>query len=260
MSAFAWISYYLPTTRRKALREALEQVHTAAGYQAYDPFAGGRGTPPGLKHLARFFISPKLDGGYLRLIGQPDPELLPALAESLGLPILQAWVTQEDSGVQLMGGEDWGAFLEDGRTLTELIAVREIAAIAPATDPHSLVEMARQQGLKAGDAQKLAEKLTRGLGKTLSAEEAQQQSKAAQIAQEQFSWAWPQAQKLAAQMDCLKLPSPAWRDPSYPDLAAAYQLARRLELEPEMALSASDNLILDKVAYPLDYTLAYYAR
>jgi hypothetical protein len=259
MSAFSWISHYLPTTRRKALHEALDQVHKAAGYQAYDPFTGGSGTPPGVKHLARFFISPKLEGGYLRLIGQPDLDLLPTLAGSLGFTILQAWVTQEDSGLQLMGGQDWGVFLEEGRTLTELIAVREIASIAPATDPHSLAEMARQQGLQTGDAQKLADKLTRGLAKTLSPEESQQQAKAAQIAQEQFSWAWPQAQKLSAQMDCLKLPT-TWRDPSYPDLAAAYQLARRLDVEPDMALSASDNLILDKVAYPLDYTLAYYAR
>jgi len=240
-----WSSVYIPQVKQKTLVEAYTAVHLAAGYQPYNPFPGGGGTPANTSELIRQFAAPHSQG-WTRLIGVPQPDLLPALAKALAAPLLYSWVSPEDGGVDCIGGE------------LALFQRAEPASPAPTTSaPASLLgELAQQYGVDPTQAEKMFNKSAQSVFGKLDAD---MQPAAMASLQGRFSWGLPGAQRLVASMGGLTVPDD-WREPAFTDLAAAYQIACLLELDEDAPLLPGDEAILDRVEYPLDYLPLYFYR
>lgn len=261
----AWGSLYWPLTSRKTLRETLKTVYSAAGYSPYDPFAGGNGAPAGAKQFVKLFIQ-RAEEGWLRVIGTPDASLNAALAEALSLSGLYVWIQAEAGDVEVVGGGDLSDFLRPDKTAADLAQAQNATYTnVEAATPDEISALAAQAGLKPGQADKLIDKTTRTLFKKLEKQSDQSdgenlQEQAVILTQQVgFSWGLGSAQRVQAIAACLSLPE-TWASPSFQELAAAYQVARLLDINEDAPLLPGDEAALDKVDYPLDYTLAYYAR
>src|SRR3954465_10887872 len=92
-----WHSLYLRADETQSIEAALIDSLLQHGYQRYDPFAGGTGTPPGLKTFVKHFVAPPTDG-WVRILGEPDSSSLIDL--STGHPLLYAWIVGSDSGME----------------------------------------------------------------------------------------------------------------------------------------------------------------
>src|SRR5262249_2867639 len=104
----------------------LRDTLLAAGYQRYDPFPGGSGTPPGLKTFVKQFVAPAQDG-WVRVLGAPDVAVLPAL--SVDDDVLHAQLSVEfgDITVYHNGALDpdyLSTYLRPGKTLDDLARAR----------------------------------------------------------------------------------------------------------------------------------------
>src|SRR5262245_10590817 len=93
-----WHSLYLRADDTQAVADALIDALRHHGYQRYDPFSGGTGTPPGLKTFIKHFVAPPSDG-WVRILGEPDVSSLIDL--SAGRTLLHAWLDAADSGIEL---------------------------------------------------------------------------------------------------------------------------------------------------------------
>ncbi|MBZ0306958.1 MAG: hypothetical protein K8I82_12885, partial [Anaerolineae bacterium] len=118
-------------------------------------------------------------------------------------------------------------------------------------------------GVANKQVEKLFQKTTRGIFQKLDqrtdGEASSTQSDAMRLLQAQFSWNSAPAQRVQAVMACLSVPA-NWRDPSFKEIAAAYPIARLLDMDENVLLLPGDEDLLDKVNYPLDYTPVYYAQ
>lgn len=254
-----WASSYIPTTQRKKLLASLTEVYQGLGYQPYSPFAGGSGSPMGKTDWVRTFLSPKQDG-WVRLIGYSDHQVLEAVAAALDLTIIHAWITKTEGHVELIGQKPWGDFLREGITQAQFEAPPTSAS--PSEDSTPMAQFAEQKGVDSRLANQLIQKTTAGFMGRLqqkTGEDATSMQTAAQASMQGFSWSQASAQGVHHQLSCLALPD-SWQAPAFADLAAAYAIACQIELTPNAPLLPSDETILDKVPYPLDYTPLYFAR
>lgn len=251
-----WSSLYLPTAEQEDVAAALVGIHTRVGYQPFNPFPGGSGSPIRAIQFSRLFVAPPQEG-WTRLIGQPDSDLLPELASQLGIGLIYVWVAHEEGGVEAIGGS-LSHFLREGKTEEDLQQALT-APLPAASKPDFVSNLAGEYGIDPKQAGELVQKTIGSLfGKLNKDGSAEAQTQAAElVSRSRFSWKMPAAQRVAAITDCLRLPA-NWREPSYHDLTAAYQAACWLELNGN--LLPGDEAALDKVAYPLDYLLAYFAR
>jgi hypothetical protein len=93
-----WHSLYLRADDPPAIVAVLVAALQQRGYQRYDPFAGGTGTPSGLKTFVRHFIAPSVDG-WVRILGEPDLQVVNDLSKDR--LVLHAWLTDADGGLAL---------------------------------------------------------------------------------------------------------------------------------------------------------------
>jgi hypothetical protein len=262
MNDIKWSSLYLPVENRKEVLESLNHIYSEAGYAAYNPYPGGTGTPRDAKDLVRLFVARNEDG-WVRLIGQPDAALLPTLAEQIASPLLYVWIGLSDGQVNCIGSGDVGQFLRKGKTAADI--EQALTTSYQARGSSLIGEYASQQGVNPTQADKLIQKTTKGLFQKMTkqgdANADTMQTAASNLAsgKDVFSWGSIPAQRVAAVMACLTVPQ-TWREPDYKDLAAAYQVACLLDIDEDAPLLPGDEAILDKVEYPLDYKLAYFAR
>jgi len=263
-SAILWSSLYLPSSDEKGIAAAIKIFFMTTGYIAYNPYPGGTGTPQGVTQLVRWFIAPSEDG-WTRVIGQVDEQILPPLAQSLKLTLLHVWVGESDRQINIIGDGKLSHFLRDGITEEDFNTAMTAIPTIDSNDSKpqgTIAELAEEYGVSAKHADKLFQKTSKKLFSKLSKDEAGEMevaNVAALSGKETFSWDSIPARQMVAALSCLTVPK-NWREPDYKTLAAAYQIACLLDINEDTPLLPGDETILDKVEYPLDYTLAYYAK
>jgi hypothetical protein len=257
-----WNSVYVPTDDEDKVTAALKKVYEEAGYAAFNPFPGGTGTPKGISERVRLFVAPG-ESNWARIIGAPDVDLLKNLSDGLKSPLVYVWIGEENSGVEVIGAGEWSQFLREGRSSTEIETAMNAQYTASDSPTGEVARLAGEYGVDAGQAdkmfQKAAKTVFKKLDKRTEGEAASMQDAAKKSLDNPFSWGLPSAQRVTAIMECLSIPQ-TWREPSFGDLAAAYQIACLLDINEDAPLLPGDEAILDRVEYPLDYTPAYFAR
>jgi|GEM_PF-5755188 len=255
-----WSSLFISGKKQKEVYQAIDTVHREHGYQPYNPFPGGTGTPREAKHFVKLLIQWK-QNGWVQAFGEADPDLLPAIATVLETPIIYAWINKEQHHIELIGEGTLLQYLADGKTEDDFNKAKQFV---PSEVPQNAAidDIVKAYGVGGKGAQKLLDKTTnRMLGKLnhTTKEGESFQADAQQAIQQAFSWQQPSAQKLSAILRCLSIPA-GWQSPTQQTLITAYQAACLLELDDNTPLLPSDDQALDIVDYPLDYKLAYYAK
>jgi hypothetical protein len=213
--------------------------------------------------MVKLFVAPP-ENGWTRLIGQPNAALLPELAQGLGCSLVYVWINAASGQVECIGSGDLSQFLRPDKTVADLQNAFS-ANYAELPSDGILGDLAASYGVDTRQADKLFQKTSRTVLRKLDrqsggeANEIQSTASGILLGSEGFSWKKAAAQRVQAVMACLSVPD-GWHDPDYRDLAAAYQIACVLDQDENAFLLPSDEAILDKVAFPLDYLLAYFAR
>lgn len=258
-----------------ALGETIKAWAKSSGYKPYDPFPGGLGAPIGHVSRLRMFLAPTLDT-WQRLHIAPQDSLPSDLLENLSassVDVLHIQVPNpEEFSVQRLGHmlNDWESFvqlLKTDKTIQDLqfAATKALVtgAAEPANLPPELQQMATEQGLKAGDVEKLMGKMSKRVFK-----KAAKHDTAADIEQAQaalsgqtvvMDWGSLAGQRLSAVMDCLTVPDVYWRDPAWATLTGAYQVARQQKRGRDMLLP-NDEEKLQAVPNVLDFELLYFSK
>jgi hypothetical protein len=267
-----WHSLYLRADETQAVADALIDALRHHRYQRYDPFAGGTGTPPGLKTFVKHFVAPPSDG-WVRILGEPEPRSLIDL--SAGRTLLYAWLDAADSGIELYrdGATDadaLGDFLRPGKTLGDLARSRQGATPTPMERPASVLpddmqQFAREHNVNADQANKLIERLTSRLFGKLDrasggeASTMQAQARALATGANRLDWNSPAAQRLKATVSVLTLPS-NWRDPEFESVREAYQAARMRRKNPNSQLFPDEQAALNSLPDALNYEAVYVGK
>lgn len=263
MSEIVWASAYVPLADKKRLISTFREIYESAGYIAYDPFPGGNGTPSGISSTSRLFVA-RPDSGWIRMIGHAEADILKKLAEKLEVSLISVEITDHNSRIEVIGAKTLTDFLKAGKTPDDLNRAENMTpAASQEVMPDELGDLAKSYGLANKQVEKLFQKTTHGLfqklDKQTDGEASSTQSDAMQLLNAQFSWNSAPAQRVQAVMACLSVPAD-WRNPSFKEIAAAYPVARLLDMNENAPLLPGDEDLLDKVDYPLDYTPVYYAR
>ena len=256
MTDFLWSSIYLPINDENQVLRSLKAVYEFAGYKLYNPFPGGTGTPSGIQDRVRLFVAPA-ESGWIRIIGEADSNHLPALATELKTALLYAWIGTSESSIEVFGSGELKQFLREGKSEADLNPPQIASGKQGTSDqPGILSDLAGEYGVDSKKADKLFQKTTKSILRKFQNEDAQAAMASMQSA---FSWSSPPAQRLGQMMDALIIPA-NWREPDFRDLSTAYQIACLLDIDENAPLLPGDEAILDKVEYPLDYELAYFAK
>jgi len=279
----SWHSLFLPEAEPETVISALRSVLIAHGYAEYDPFPGGTGTPPKLAATVRHFVSPVSDG-WVRVLGEPDDDVLHAFHEALDHPVIVGWLTGEDGGFALLhGGErhDDPAVFADylhpdhspdtlARAFAGKIKVKAldpdlppVAVLGAESLPPELQQFAQQQGVDATKANKLVERLG---GKLLGrfsndAPDAPDQAHAmlSGAGRAPDIWNSLDGQRVRAIASVLNLPD-NWRLPTWQQVRDAYQVFRLRVRSPRMMLMPGDQEAMDAVLDALNYTPVYMGK
>lgn len=281
-----WHRLYLPLDESSPLVEALRSLGDAQGYQFFDPFPGGTGTPPGLVETVRLFVAPPQDG-WVCVLGQPDETWLLDLSKRTGVPVLYGWLTEENGGfARFYDGirrDDPAVFepyLRPEQTLGTLQQAFEGQLAVPVVDsegqppvivagadglPPEIQQIAQDRDVDLNRVEKIWQrlsdsifgKLARQFGGETTAEQAQ--------AREIFSggrrdlWNSQHGQRVRAIAGVLRLPA-NWQEPSWDTVRDAYQVHRLRQRSPRMPLIPSDREAMAALPEALDYTPVYMGR
>ncbi len=244
-----------------------------AGYQRYDPFPGGIGTPSGLTSFIKLFVAP-VQSGWVRVLGMPDLALMADIRYRD--TVLHAWLDETDSGITVLNDdpanlESLAAFLRTGKMLADLERIQRgnmpIAVERPNESllPDDIQQLAHNHGVNPDQAGKLINRLTSQmfgkLDRSSAGEASTMQSQAHALASGggQVNWNSPAAQRLKAIMNLLTVPD-NWRDPSFEDVREAYQVARRLVKTPGARLMPDEQAALNAVPNAIDYIPIYVGK
>ncbi len=271
-----WHSLYLKVSEpddHTAIITALRQALQAHGYEPYDPFSGGSGTPPKFKTFIKQFVALP-QAGWSRVLGDPDPAALMTLSETQ--PMLYGWLSDAGGGWQVISGgvasADLAAFapyLKPGKTLDDLKRAQAghapVATVEPnSTLPPDVQQLARDHHVNTEQADKMMARVTtrlfgkldRGTGGEAGA---MQQQARALISSSQLDWNSSTGRVVRAVADVLVLPDP-WRVPDWVDLRDAYQAARMLARNPKASLLPDERDALKAIPNALSYMPVYVGK
>ncbi len=271
----SWHSCLLPVADASPVAEALTAQLTAAGYAPYDPFPGGAGTPPGLGAMVRLFVAPPAEG-WVRVLGQPDEAVLPALSAEIGAPLLYGSLSVEGGGWAVFRDgarhNDPAAlepFLQPGRTLDDVqAALAGQSSPPPASErkgdlPPEMQELAEERGVDPKQAGKLFRRLSGNvLGKLArqgGGSAGQDQAREIFMGGGRDLWHSLDGQRVRAVAELLRLPG-NWRDPSWQVVRDAYQVHRLRQRSPRMPLMPGDKEVMQAVPDALDCLPVYMGR
>ncbi len=265
----AWHTLYVPSENTEPVVVTLKATLSARGYEAYDPFPGGSGTPPQVRQTVRLFVAPA-QAGWVRVLGAPDEDALPDVQQRLDVPLLYAWLSTEGGGWALFAygtrqetPDAFAPYLAAEHTLDELRAAFAHTSndAAPSADasalPPELQAMARAQGVDARQTEKLLGRLGHKLlGRFQDADERQAQ---ALLGGAPDLWGSAAGQRVRAIAALLRLP-PDWRSPDWQQVRDAYHVHRLRARHPRMAALPGDDEALAAVPNVADYTPLYMGR
>ena len=278
-----WQMLYIPHDDTPRIEAALHDALAAQGYQPYDPFPGGTGTPPGLIDLVRCFVAPPVDG-WTRILGEPGAAV-PALSAALDVPLLYGWIDGGDGGFSVWrdgerddSADALAAFLRPGCSRPALDEAlhgtpptpREqnqppaLHALVGDALPPEVAQLAQARAVNAGQADRLIQRLSGNLFGKLNrqaggADGNVQAEARALLAGQADPWAGPGGQRVLALANLLALPA-AWRDPAWEVVRDAYQLARLHQRSPRLPLMPGDQETLAAVPDALAYRPVYRGR
>jgi hypothetical protein len=236
----------------------------ANGYKRYDPFPGGAGTPPGLKTFVKHFVAPP-EAGWVRILGNPDPETLPALfaALSAGQALLIGWFSGAEGEIEAYrDGQSipLDSFVQPGQSLSQRSAPVESGANEAL--PGELGQFAREHNVNPNQASRIIGRLTTHLFGKMDRESGgeagslKDQARAMLSGSAQPDWNTPAGQRLRAMANNLILPA-SWRDPDFEAVREAYQAARMLLRNPRAQLMPGEREALKRVPNAGDYVAVY---
>jgi hypothetical protein len=264
-----WHSLYLPAGDPPAITAALLDALHQLGYQRYDPFAGGTGTPPGLKTFVKHFIAPPVDG-WARILGEPDLQAVIDLSK--GRMVLHAWLTDADGNVSLYQDgqardEALTTLLRPGKTADDLR--RAQAGTAPvaadplnSTVPAEMQHLAHTHNVNPEQANQMIERITSRLfgklDRASDGEASDMRARASALATgaNRLNWNSAAGQRLKALAAVLGLPS-NWREPDFEMVRAAYQAARYLRKSPNARLMPDEQEALKALPHAIQYEAVY---
>jgi hypothetical protein len=275
----SWYSVYIPTTAAETVAQALQSVLVAQGFTTYDPFPGGTGTLTGLSASVRQFVAPTQEG-WVRVLGQPFDDALAEFGEAVKLPILYAWLTEQNSGFVLFREgerhrtpEAFELFLRPEHTLDELCSAFEGKTKVDVIDsgegeaadsvlPADLRQFAQQQGVDDKKASKVVERLSASLFSKLGGEGQeidQEQARELFAGGGRDPWNSLAGQRIRAIAALLRFPA-NWRTPAWDTVREAYQIYRLQERNPRMALMPGDREAMKAVPNALRYIPVYLGK
>jgi hypothetical protein len=273
----SWYSLYLPTSDAQPVAESLRGLLADQGFKPFDPFPGGSGTPPGLTNTVRQFAAPP-QAGWLRLLGQPLEALLPDWSRALDVPILYAWLTEQNGGWTAFhaGTRDddptaFESYLHPDHSPDDLrtafagklkvgVVASESSAAGGALPPE-LLNFAQQQGVDEKKAGKMFDRLSANVfGKLGGGSEAEkEQARALMSGSGHDPWNSLDGQRVRAIASVLRLPD-NWRLPTWEAVRDAYQVHRLRARSPRMRLMPGDQESMDAVPDALDYLPIYMGK
>lgn len=271
-----WHALYIPLEDADRVEAALRAALAGLGYQPYDPFPGGTGTPPGLADLVRSFVAPPGEG-WTRVLGEIDAAALPALSAALNAPVLEGRLADGEggfavwrAGVRDPSADALAAFLRAGRSRADLDdALRPLPTLTGQRSsgsalPPEIAQLAEARGVSTRQADKLVSRLSGNLFGKLNrqaggAEDDAQAQARALLAGQTDVWAAPAGQRLMAIAAALALPA-NWRAPDLDAVRDAYQLRRLRERTPRLPLMPGDQQVLDAVPDAFSYRPVYMGR
>src|SRR5258708_3770576 len=269
----SWNSIYLQTHETAAVVITLVESLQALGYQRYDPFPGGMGTPPGLKTFAKYFVAPAQDG-WLRILGEPVADLLPVLSRKM--PLLYAWLAETGSGIEVYNdGERHDDrlvdYLRSGRVLPDTTSMKQadsstiVNMPAGIALPDDVQQLARDHNVDPQQTDRLVSRLTSQLfgklDRTSGGEASAMQAQARTLASGNTTINWNSAagQYLIAAMESLSVPA-NWRVPDFDSLRDAYQVARRLRRKPSAQLMPDEQAAIKAIPNAIEYEAVYMGK
>jgi hypothetical protein len=273
-----WYSLYVPQMESRTVADLWRGLMAAHGYQPYDPFPGGTGTPPGLRNLVRLFVAPAQEG-WVRLLGQPVESLLPELSRKIGRPVLYGWLTDETGGFALFQDgarrDDPPAFepylrpdqspdlLERAFAGKVSVPVLEgakppVAVIGADALPPEIQQLAQEKGVDSRQANKLIERLSGSIFGKLDRGSVpeQDQARAVIMGGGRDIWNSLNGQRVRAIADRLALPA-NWRLPAWESVRDAYHVHRLRQQSPRMPLIPGDQEMMNALPDALDYLPVY---
>jgi hypothetical protein len=277
-----WYCLYLPRLDSEQVAEALRSLLAAQGYQPYDPFPGGAGTPPGLRAMVRQFVAP-VQEGWVRVLGQPHEAILPDLSTQLGTPAFYGWLTGESGGFALFKDgarhDDPSAFEaylrpeKDAGLLQQAFAGKLpvpvvesggplVAALGADALPPEVRQLAQDRGVDSKKADRLVKSLTEGLFGKISRQsegaeqDEQDQARALVTGAGHDLWNSLPGQRVRAIVSVLNLPA-NWQHPTWEAVRDAYQVHRLRQRSPRMALMPGDKEAMSAVPDALSYSPVY---
>lgn len=272
-----------PAAQTERIVTTLRALLSEQGYEAYDPFPGGTGTPPGLNRLIRVFVAPPQDGS-ICVIGEIPEHWLSEFTQRLNTAVLSAWLTEDDGGfavyrdglrhtsvtalsAYLSGGESIETLHQalSGALDVEPVASDEppVAMIAADALPPELQALALDQGVDPDKAGSIFERLSGSLfgklGQGAGSGADQAQARAVFAGGQQDIWNSLHGQRVRAVADVLNLPG-NWRLPTFDTVREAYQVHRLRQRSPRMPLMPGDEEALRSVRDALSYLPVYMGR
>jgi hypothetical protein len=255
----AWCSLYLPSADSATITAALRESLVALGYQSFDPF----GLIPGkaYPHAVRLFVAPA-SGEWSRIVGTPDPALLPSL--SLYAPVLLMELDGNTARLE--------AYVEGEASTVEM-------AFAPYVRHHDCIRLSMLQTATSGSATlggvsldalpDDVQALAQGRGVDLGQANAMFKRMSGTLAQKgvggdpsellrQPDWNSAGGKRIAALADCFEIPN--WQAPDFVTLRDAYALHKRRQRSPNATLYPGDAEALAAVPDALAYTPTYFGK
>ncbi|MBN1681663.1 MAG: hypothetical protein JW966_15390 [Anaerolineae bacterium] len=275
-----WYSLYVPASDTDTVSKTLGSLFGEHGYQPYDPFPGGTGTPSGQRELVRLFVAPAQEN-WVRVLGQPVESLLPDFSRAMHMPVIYGWLTGDDGGLALFTENgtrhtdpaafepflkpDTGADLLERAFAGKLpVPVQKddgppVAVIGGDALPPEIQQLAEDKGVNPQQANKLFERLSGSLfGKLGGSDDQAQQDQARAIVSGggRNIWNSLNGQRVRAAASVLQLPA-NWQVPTAQTVRDAYQVHRLRERSPRMALLPGDKDVMDAVPDALSYVPVY---
>lgn len=240
----SWCSLYLPCDANPVI-DTLAAALTALGYQAFNPF----GLIPGKAYpqAVRLFVAPAKQG-WTRVIGTPDPALLPPLSQIapclwLELDGADAHITAYQQGAEVTPE---AAFTLDPACLDQpssAAADANVGGVPLEALPDDVQALAQKVDLR--QAGKLFDKMNADVARKVSGDPGD--------LLRQPDWNSAGGQRIRALLTCLGLD----QQPNFVTLRDAYALHERRRRSPNARLYPGDAEALAAVPDALTYTPIY---
>lgn len=256
-----WHSLYLKSLDAEAVADRLHDLLTGQRYHRYNPF-GLMPVKP-YKQTVRLFVAPVQDS-WVRVAGEPDAALLPALAQTW--PLVWLCLSGNDVGIQtFVDGQSIEPDQFPGVDLGVLAQAMPDAPLEIVSKPASALPLdALPPDVKAMAIKvdpKRANKMFEQLSGTLLKRAGGDAAAARMLIEQQDAPDWDGigGARLRAAAQAFGLPRD-WRSPDFVAVRDAYQASARRQRKPDAPLFPGDAEALAAVSDALAYLPVFGGR